>query len=94
MPSGTTPRIGDWYKSSIGEFEIVAQDDDEDTLELQHCDGALEELDREIWEQLEPRQVEPPEDWDAPLDVAMEDRAHPDCWAHPVDWLSALDRMD
>ena len=32
-----TPRIGDWYKNTIGDaFEVVAQDLDDDTLELQY----------------------------------------------------------
>lgn len=90
-----TPRIGDWYKNSTGEsFEIVAQDDDDDTLELQYYDGTVEELDRETWESMNPQLVEPPEDWTASMDIAKDDYVNAEIWAETDDWLSRLDRID
>lgn len=58
------PRIGDWYQAVNGDrFEIVALDEDEATLEIQHYDGAVEELDFDSWEELEVSNIEQPEDW-------------------------------
>ena len=90
-----TPRIGDWYRNTTGDaFEVVAQDDDDDTLELQYYDGTVEELDPETWESMHPQPIEPPEDWSAPLDLAREDAHIPDVWAETEDWMRQLDRMD
>ena len=89
------PRTGDWYKNDVGEsFEIVAQDEDDQTLELQYYDGTIEELDREAWESLNPELIAPPEDWGGSMDLSKEDYLPPETRAEPDDWLSELDRMD
>jgi len=76
------PKIGDWYKNTIGDsFEVIAQDDDDDTLELQYYDGTLEELDTETWESMRPVPIEPPEDWSGSMDISPEDIIHtPEVW--------------
>jgi hypothetical protein len=90
-----TPRIGDWYKNSTGEaFEIVAQDDDDDTLELQYYDGTVEELDAETWENIHPEPIEPPEDWRGSMDIAQEDTHFAEAVLEPDDWMRRLDRLD
>ena len=43
------PIVGDWYLSYGKLFEVVAIDDDERTLEVQHADGDLEEMDMDDW---------------------------------------------
>lgn len=90
-----TPRIGDWYKNTIGDaFEIVAQDEQDETLELQYYDGTVEELDRETWESMQPEPIEPPEDWSGSMDVSREDMQNPEVWEETDDWLSELERME
>jgi len=89
------PKIGDWYKNTIGDaFEVIAQDDDDDTLELQYFDGTLEELDTETWESMRPEPIEPPEDWSGSMDIPPEDTPTPEFWSETDDWMSALERMD
>ncbi|MFQ5643899.1 MAG: DUF6763 family protein [Thiogranum sp.] len=89
------PKIGDWYKNTIGDaFEVIARDDDDDTLELQYYDGTLEELDTETWESMRPVPIEPPEDWSASMDISPEDTHGPEVWSETEDWMSALERMD
>lgn len=89
------PRTGNWYKNNIGEsFEIVAQDEDDETMELQYYDGTIEELDREAWEQLHPEPIAPPEDWVGSMDLSKEDYLTPESLGEPDDWLSELDRID
>jgi hypothetical protein len=95
MASESTPRIGDWYKTASGDrFEIVAQDEDDDTLELQYFDGTIEELDAETWEYLNPEPIEPPEDWTGSMDMAGEDKQQPEIWAETESWMNRLDQMD
>lgn len=95
MPTEATPRIGDWYKNHTGDaFEIVAQDDDDDTLELQYYDGTVEELDTETWKYMHPEPIEPPEDWRGSMDLEADDNRIPDSLMEPDNWLHQLDRMD
>ena len=90
-----TPKIGDWYKNTIGEtFEVVAQDEEDDTLELQYFDGTVEELDLETWESMHPEPIEQSEDWSGSMDLAREDVLSPDIWVETEDWMSELERMD
>ena len=72
------PGIGDWYCLSGGElFEVVAINEDDATIDIQHFDGTVEEMDREDWEAqwddglIEP--AEPPEDWSGSVDVDGDD---------------------
>jgi len=43
------PIVGDWYLSYGKLFEVVAIDDEERILEVQHADGDLEEIDMDDW---------------------------------------------
>jgi hypothetical protein len=74
------PTIGDWYRYSAGElFEVVAVDEDEGTIEIQHFDGTVEELDFEDWAaSWHDREIETaaaPEDWSGSVDMDAEDDA-------------------
>ncbi len=95
MSSESNPAIGDWYKSTSGDtFEIVATDDDDDTLELQYYDGTVEELDQEIWDSLHAEPIEPPEDWTGSMDVSREDQCEqPEICIEPGNWMNKIDRM-
>ena len=74
------PTIGDWYRYSAGElFEVVAIDEDEGTIEIQHFDGTVEELDFDDWAaSWHDREIETaaaPEDWSGSVDMDAEDDA-------------------
>lgn len=43
------PVVGDWYRSHGHMFEVVAMDDTERVIEIQHADGDLEEIEFEDW---------------------------------------------
>ncbi|MGI9320319.1 MAG: DUF6763 family protein [Thiogranum sp.] len=89
------PRIGNWYQNTIGDaFEVVAQDDEDDTLELQYYDGTVEELDPEAWGSMNPEAIEPPEDWSGSMDVSREDSQGPEILAETTDWMTELERLD
>lgn len=91
------PVIGDWYQSPEGlEFEVVAIDQDEGTVEIQYFDGAIEELDFASWVQLPLQTVQPPEDWSGSVDMMREDfmtdigASTQESWNDPLDALDAM----
>ena len=44
------PAIGEWYRFLDGdEFEVVAIDEDDGTIEVQYFDGTVEELESADW---------------------------------------------
>jgi hypothetical protein len=43
------PVVGDWYRSHGQIFEVVAIDDTERVIEIQHADGDLEEIEFDDW---------------------------------------------
>jgi hypothetical protein len=97
-----SPIVGEWYRRASGApnaslFEVVAIDRDDGTIEVQHFDGTLEELELESWEEQEFEEAQPPEDWTGSVDVEPEDyeaeREVPTAvvWADP---LTSLDRSE
>jgi hypothetical protein len=89
------PRIGDWYQAVNGDrFEIVALDEDEATLEIQHYDGAVEELDFDSWEELEVQNIEQPEDWSGSLDIEREDYGVDLELTTPNDRINPIDDLE
>jgi hypothetical protein len=89
------PRLGDWYRSINGDkFEIVALDEDVDTMEIQHFDGAIEELDFDSWNEMEVVPIEPPEDWSGSLDIEREDYGVDLELTNPNDHINPLDDVD
>lgn len=68
------PEIGKWYRNENGAiFEVVAFDEEEGIVEIQHFDGAVEELDLDGWfSQLIKAHAEP-EDWSGPFDDLIAD---------------------
>lgn len=43
------PVVGEWYESHGQRFEVVALDDAEQVIEIQHADGDLEEIEVDDW---------------------------------------------
>jgi len=94
-----TPIVGDWYRRTGGElFEVVAVDEEDGTIEVQHFDGTVEELDIESWnDQWEDallEAAEAPEDWTGSVDVEPEDVDDNDELNSERQWLSPLDYFD
>lgn len=74
MPAQYEPTVGDWYKTLAGDsFEIVAYDEDDQTVEIQYEDGSIEELDLDTWYDLELEPIDSPGDWSGSLDMDRED---------------------
>jgi hypothetical protein len=89
------PRIGDWYQAVNGDrFEIVALDEEEATLEIQHYDGAVEELDLDSWKEMNVNSIEPPEDWSGSLDIVREDYGVDLELTAPNDHINPIDDLE
>ena len=72
------PVVGQWYRGGTNElFEVVAIDDDDETIEIQYFDGTVAEVDFEAWnEQLLDELIDAadaPEDWSGAVDMEAED---------------------
>jgi len=96
MTTQVEPEIDGWYKNSEGlSFEVIAVDEDEGMVEIQHFDGAVEELDLESWYALDLTPREPPEDWSGPFDdLEKDDMGDTEEARHPENWLGPLDRLE
>src|SRR6266849_3254277 len=72
------PVVGQWYRGGTNElFEVVAIDDQDQTIEIQYFDGTVTEVDFDSWnEQLLDELIDAadaPEDWSGAVDVEAED---------------------
>lgn len=84
--------VGSWYKDSIDGwiFEVVAVDEDGQTIELQHIDGEINQFDFAIWNELNIEPIVAPEDWRNGYELSSEDSVdneavlHPDNGANPL----------
>jgi len=90
------PIVGQWYRGGTNElFEVVAIDDDDQTIEIQYFDGTVAEVDFDAWnEQLLDELIDAadaPEDWSGAVDMEAEDldREFEDnvrsAWSNPQD---------
>src|ERR1700735_2869715 len=72
------PIVGQWYRGATNElFEVVAIDDQDETIEVQYFDGTVTEIEFDSWnEQLLDELIDSadaPEDWSGAVDVEAED---------------------
>lgn len=64
------PLVGNWYRHlDKGQmFRVIAIDDRDETVELQHFDGDIEEVSLVAWRAMDLETAEAPVDWTGPLD--------------------------
>ena len=89
MGTEADPIVGNWYEhlDKGQKFEVVAVDEDRGTIEIQHFDGDVEELDFESWYGMEVAPIEAPEDWTGPVDdVEQDDLDFTETDMEPEDW--------
>ena len=70
MNNELDPIVGNWYRHlDKGQmFQVIALDDDEGLIELQHFDGDIEEVTLRIWRSMDLEIAAAPEDWTGPID--------------------------
>lgn len=59
------PTVGQWYQDLGNEetFQVLKVDEDKETVEIQHLDGDVEELDVDGWAELDLEMTEEPDGW-------------------------------
>lgn len=68
------PVIGKWFRRPNGNmFEVVAVDEEDHTIEIQHFDATIEEVDLESWAELLTVEISAPEDWSGSVDMDPDD---------------------
>lgn len=82
------PQVGCWYKEiESGQlFEVVAVDDDSDSVEAQLIDGELSQYDMDSWDLLNLDIVEEPEDWRNAFELSDDDYRFLDDTMVPERW--------
>lgn len=56
--------VGRWFQGTDRQvFEVVAVDEDADTIEIQYVGGDIGEIEIDVWRQLTLISVPPPDDW-------------------------------
>jgi len=75
MRNELDPIIDQWYAhlDKGQRFFVLAVDEDENTVEIQHFDGDIEELSLDEWRNLKIELSEEPENWAGALDIAEKD---------------------
>ena len=68
------PEIGKWFRRPNGNlFEVVAVDEMDGTIEIQHFDGTIDEYELESWPTLLLVEIAAPEDWSGSVDMDPDD---------------------
>lgn len=89
------PQVGHWYRQHNGAlFEVVAVDEKDHTVELQHFDGTLDEVELESWPNLLIETVGAPEDWSGSVDMDPEDSGGESTGELPYGWHDPLEYVD
>lgn len=94
MPTTLKPVVSQWYQhlNKGQQFYVTAIDEKEGTVEVQHFDGDLEEMDLDDWHDLDIEPIEPPEDWTGPVDdVERDDLGYTETDMTPQDWQEPLE---
>jgi hypothetical protein len=75
MRNELDPRIDQWYShlDKGQRFYVTAINEEQNTVDIQHFDGDLEELSLDEWRDLRIVLSEQPENWRGALDIAEKD---------------------
>ena len=75
MPTEEEPRVGTWYETPEGRtFVVLAVDGTGDVIDIQYVQGAVEQIDKDVWSAMETAEVEPPENWHGSMDDFLSGR--------------------
>ena len=59
------PTAGQWYENieENESFRVLKVDEDAETVEIEYLDGDIEEIDLDIWAELDLDKIDEPEGW-------------------------------
>jgi len=93
MKTSVDPVLGNWYRhlDKGYEFQVVAYDDADGVVEIQHFDGDVEALELDEWYDMELETIEPPEEWAGPIDdFESDDTGYSETGMSDEDWREGL----
>lgn len=75
MATDADPIIGNWYENPDKgqKFEVVSLDEDNGLIDIQYVDGDLDEIDLDVWYEMDIAPTEVPDDWTGPVDEVEKD---------------------
>jgi hypothetical protein len=90
MSIDVEPVIDAWYAhlDKGQKFKVVAIDEARRSVEVQHFDGDVEEIDLDTWPDLDVTPIDEPEDWTGPYDAVEDDAGNSGIDARPAPWSS------
>jgi hypothetical protein len=94
MPTSLKPVVSQWYRhrDKGQQFYVTALDEEDGTVETQHFDGDIEEMDFDDWRQLSIEAIEPPEDWTGPVDdIERDDLGYTETDMTSEDWAEPFE---
>jgi hypothetical protein len=94
MTTALKPVISQWYRhrDKGQQFYVTALDEEAGTIETQHFDGDIEEMDLDDWHQQSIEAIEPPEDWTGPVDnIVRDDLGYSETDMTSEDWQEPLE---
>ena len=94
MTTALKPVVSQWYRhrDKGQQFYVTALDEEAGTVETQHFDGDLEEMDFDDWHQQSIEAIEPPEDWTGPVDnIVRDDLGYSETDMTSEDWQEPLE---
>jgi hypothetical protein len=93
MSTKLKPVVSQWYRHlhKGQQFYVTALDEDEGTVEIQHFDGDLEEMDIDEWNATAVEPIAPPEDWTGPVDdIERDDLGYSETDMEEQDWQEPM----
>ena len=59
------PVVGQWYENveEDDSFRVLSVDEDAELVELEYLDGEIEEIDLDVWHEMDLERIEEPEGW-------------------------------
>ncbi|MFT4861250.1 MAG: hypothetical protein ACI95C_000451 [Pseudohongiellaceae bacterium] len=86
------PEISAWYtNSSNGDiFEVIAIDEETDSIEYQLIDGELGEFDTATWDSIKLKHAQQPIDWNADFDAQSDTNSLADADLESDDYSATL----
>lgn len=75
MTTEADPIVDNWYLhlDKGQRFYVTAIDDDSGTVEIQHFDGDIEEIDMDQWYEMDIEPSVEPENWSGAMDIGARD---------------------
>ncbi len=87
------PIAGSWYHyaEKSQKFKVLDVNEESGDIEVQYFDGAVDQIDYDMWDAMEVELLEDPQDWTGPMDNidkdddTSADDMQADDWASPYD---------